>query len=302
MKLWWLSLSSALLSALFSKNVWAAACCGGGFSTPSIIAGDDKAQFTTSYSLTEVVVDSVDSQGLWYQWEDHQRVTTFKIEGAHIFKDVWQVGFSIPVIQRSAMDEVYSGLGDVATSVGYEYLSDWNYNPYRPKGIGFVQAILPTGKSKASSEVGGLDSRGNGFWALGVGTLLTKAWGRWDAFTSLEAHRSFEKEVNTSVVAGTLKPGFGGNYTLGLGFNFKDYRVGSSLSWTYEDPIAVETSLGLSKGVAERYATAAATLSYLASQEWSGSLSYSDQTLFGSPLNTSLGKTVLLQIQRRWSR
>jgi hypothetical protein len=293
---------SFILICFSAQKSFSAACCGGGFAAPSIIAGDDKAQLTTSYSATEVSVDNVDSQGFWRRWDTHQKVQTFRLEGAHIFKDRWQAGFALPIIQRSRQNENYSGLGDTSLSLGYEYLPDWNYNPYRPKGIGFLQITLPTGKSKADSDVGGLDSRGNGFWAIGAGTLLTKALGHWDIFTSIEVHRSFEKAINNLNFTGTLKPGYGSNLGLGLGYNLKDYRFGSSLTWTYEDPINSISADSFHAGAVERYATAVASASYLASDEWSGTLSYSDQTLFGSPINTSLGRGLALQIQRRWGR
>lgn len=301
MKLKFLLLSSFIF--LMTQKSFSAACCGGGFAAPSIIAGDDKAQLTTSFTNTEVVVDNVDSSGIWRKSQQHQKIKTLRFEGAHIFKDRYQFGFSIPVLQREQFGQTYSGLGDMAMSLGYEYLPDWNYNPYRPKGIGYLQLITPTGKSKAESEVGGLDSRGNGFWALGFGTLLTKSWGAWDLFSNLDLHRSFSKEIDTNSLQGRLNPGLGGNLGIGVGYNLKDYRIGSSITWTYEDPIQVENRIGVTQdGYVERYGTFVANVSYLVSPEWSGTFSYSDQTLFGEPINTSLGRGLALQIQRRWGR
>lgn len=295
--------SLTLLSAVSAHKAQAAACCGGGFAAPSVIVGDDKAQITTSYSVVDVVVDNVDTQGVWRKWDSHQQVQTFKVEGAHIFWDLYQAGFSIPIIQRSRESLSYSGLGDISTSLGYEYLPDWDYNPWRPKGIGFMQLTLPTGKSKADSEVGGLDSRGNGFWALGLGTLLTKTWTKFDSFASFEIHRSLGKQVSNSKFSVKLDPGYGGNMGFGFGYNAKDYRFGSSITWTYEDAVKTFSNSGTSHdGSIERYTTGTLNASYMASDEWSGTISYSDQTLFGSPINTSLGKGVALQIQRRWGR
>jgi len=290
-------------SFFLSSLSYGAACCGGGFAAPSLIAGDDQAQVTSSLSVTEVVVDNVDSEGFWRRWETHQKVQTFKLEAAHIFRDRWQAGVSLPLIQRTRESTTSSGWGDIAASVGYEYLPDWNYNPWRPKGTGFLQLTLPTGKSRADSEVGGLDSRGNGFWALGAGTLLTKTWSRWDSFLSLEAHRSMGKHVSHSQFRGQLEPGSGGNIGIGLGYNLREYRLGSGITWTYEDPIKMISDEGvMTPGSVERYATAQLSVSYLASEEWSGTMSLTDQTLFGSPLNTSLGRGLALQLQRRWGR
>lgn len=297
-----MKLSFILLFNLFiSQNVFAAACCGGGSAAASIITSDDKAQVSTSFTSMQVVVDNVDSEGIWRKWDDHQQVKTFRIEAAHIISDLWQVGAAVPIVQRSRLDKTYSGLGDVVGSLGYEYLPEWNYNQYRPKGIGFLQLTLPTGKAKADSEVGGLDSRGNGFWALGIGTMLTKVILEWDFVTSLEVHKSFSKSVSNSNLQGTLQPGFGGNFGLGAGYNFKDYRIGSNITWTYEDPIKV-AAISNSNGTVERYATAALSGSYMYDEEWSGSATYSDQTLFGNPVNTSLGRSLAVQIQKRWGR
>ncbi len=297
----WLASLFSLVFLLPGSLSWGAACCGGGFAAPSIIAGDDKAQLTTSYSYSEVVVDNVDSSGVWRKWDTHQQVQTFRLEGAHLISDRWQAGATIPVVQRSRLDQNYSGLGDVSGALGFEYLPDWDYNPLRPKGIGYLQLTLPTGKSRAESEVGGLDSRGNGFWALGIGTLLTKAIERWDLFSTVEIHRSFDKQVSNSQINGTLNPGFGGNFGLGAGYNTAFWRFGSSITWTYEDPINIRGSTNVD-GSIERYATGILSASYLASNEWAGTISYSDQTLFGSPVNTSLGRTVALVLQRRWGR
>lgn len=288
---------------LSSANVYAAACCGGGGAVPAIISGDDEAQISTSISTTEVIVNNVDSSGVWRKWDQHQKVQTFKIDAAHIFSDRWQAGISLPVMQRTLNEQTYSGLSDVAVSVGYEVLPEWNYSSWRPKGISFMQLTVPTGQSKFESEVGGLDSRGNGFWALGIGTLLTKTFVNWDAFSTIELHASRNQDIQTTSFQGSVQPGYGGNLGFGLGYNLTDYRIGSSVTWTYEDPIDTESNLGIKqKGSVERYATAVASLSYLANDQWSGTVSYSDQTLIGSPLNTSLGRGVAVQLQRRWGR
>ncbi len=291
-----------LFPILTGVRVLAASCCGGGFSLPSLIAGDDKAQLTSSYSFSEVVVGSVDSQGIWRRWEPHQKIQSLKIEGAHIFWDRFQFGFSLPLSQRDYDSTIYSGLGDITTSLGYEYLPDWNYNPWRPKGIGFIQITLPTGKSPLNS-MGGFDSFGGGFWTLSLGTWLSKTWIFLDSFASLGIHHSFPGEFSTLLFSGNIEPGYGGHFQWGLGYNRGDYRLGSSILWAYEDPGKRTSTSGLvTHSPLERSATGILSLSSLFNSEWSGTLSYMDQTLFGSPLNTSLTKGISLQVQRHWER
>ncbi|KYG61651.1 hypothetical protein AZI86_18305 [Bdellovibrio bacteriovorus] len=278
----------------------AAACCGGGFAAPALIVGDDKAQFTSSFGFTDVVVDNVDTQGQWRARDEHQKVQTLRVEAATLIADRWQMGLALPIIQRTYAGESSSGVGDVATTLGYEYLPDWDYNPYRPKGLGYLQITLPTGKSRAESE-NGMDSRGQGFWAAGVGTLLTKSWLRWDGFVSFEAHRSFEKEFENSHMKGKLKPGYGSTFGGGWGYNTAAWRFGGSVLWSYEDAVMIEPA-GYSDGSVERYATASLSASYIPNDEWTGTMTYVDQTVFGEPINTSLGRGVTLQMQRRWGR
>ncbi len=259
-------------------------------SMPALIAGDDRAQFSMSVGATNVVIDNVDAQGIWRKSQEHQSIQTTKLEGAHIFNDRWQAGLSIPILSREFVNQKYSGLGDISTSLAYEYLSDWNYNPYRPKAIAFLQLRFPTGKARADSEVGGLDSRGNGFLAPGVGTMLIKAWGRVDVFSVVEIHRAFAKNISNSLIE------------VGGGYNWSKIRAGLSLSESYEEPINIEMQNGIQRGGAERYGTVTALISYLPSEDWSWIFSYTDQTVVGTPTNTSLGQGVAVLLMRRWSR
>jgi hypothetical protein len=69
----------------------------------------------------------------------------------------------------------------------------------------------------------------------------------------------------------------------------------------YEDPVATSGSVE-SKGSAQRVVTSLASLTYTPVDQWSASISYSDQTLFGRPINTTLAQSVQLYFQRRFDR
>jgi hypothetical protein len=292
---------SALFLFVNEAKTLAAACCGGGFAVPSLIVGDDKAQVTASYSYSHVV-DDVGSDSLWRRRESNETNETYKVAAARIFWDEWQAGLAIPVIRRARANTSSAGLGDVAATLGYEYLPDWDYNPWRPKGLGFLQLTLPTGRYiNESSAAYQLDSRGRGFWALGMGTILTKTLGPWDIFSNIEAHKSFAKNYSNSQSRGILYPGYGGNFGVGGGYNLASLRLGTSLTWTYEDPVKVIGTID-STGSPQRYATASLSGSYLLQNEWATTLTYADQTLFGKPINTSLGRSIAFLLQKRWLR
>ncbi len=290
-----------VFSFFLNENVQASACCGGSFASPATITGDDKAHFSSSISYSEIKSD-VGANGLWRRRSENESSQTLRLEGAHILSDRWQAGIGVPIIQRQRADDRSAGLGDIATQIGYEYLPELEYSAWKPKGIGYLQLTAPTGRSIYESQDSfGLDSRGRGFWALGMGTILTKALARWDLFLRGELHRAREKNVNNTQVQGTLKPGWGGNLTIGAGYNTQRLRFGTNLGWNYEDPVDLLGPTNL-EGQAQRFATLTLMASYLADEKWSATLSYADQTLFGSPSNTSLAQTVLLQVQRRWER
>lgn len=297
-------LSLFSLSFFGARVAVAAACCGGGFAIPSLITGDEAASLTSSFSYSKIDTD-VFTNSVWQKRRDDDVSQILKIEAASVFLDRYQAGFSVPLQTRNrsgAQGGSSSGVGDMAAQVGYEYLPDWDYSEWRPRGVGFVTLTLPTGKSIYESEKqGALDSTGRGFWALGVGTALTKAWTTWDSNIIIEGHRGFNKSIVNSQISGTLKPGFGGSLAVGSGYNLAKFRFGGSIAWTYEDAIDVAGTTS-SLGSAQRYATGTAMLTQLLDADWAWTLSYADQTLFGSPTNTTLAQTLAFTVQKRFSR
>lgn len=297
-----LSIFSFLALTLSAPQIFAAACCGGGFALPSIITGDDKAQITTTYSYSNLDT-RVQDNGVWRKQKDLSTTQTLRLEGAHIFQDRYQAGFALPVLvkdQQGLAGGSSSGLGDVQALVGYEYLPDWNYNPWRPKGIGFLTLIAPTGSSQYESD-SLYNNRGRGFWTLGAGTILTKSWIKWDVLGTVEFHRRLTKSVNNEHFQGEVTPGWGHSVALGAGYNLQNWRLGTSLSWNSEDAIS-DGGQNIYTFEKERYATLALLASYTFAQTWAGTFSYADQTLLGDPTNTTLSKTVSFLIQKKWSR
>jgi hypothetical protein len=293
----------AIWLALFLPHLaQASACCGGNFSGPALITGDDQNQFSPSLTYSRIDTD-VESSGLWRKRSEPETVKSLSLQASHVFWDRWQAGLGIPVLQRSRGVFTESGIGDVSANLGYEYWNDWDYHPIRPKGIGYLQLIAPSGKSIDESDSRyQLDVQGRGFWALGIGTVLTKTFTRWDAFSSFDLHRSFEKNASTAQGPTRLKPGWGGSASLGAGFHFENFRLGSSLSWNYEDPVDTESATFSSEGSPQRFVTAAASLTWILENEWSFTAQYADQGLIGSPVNTTLSQSVSLQLQKRWLR
>lgn len=295
-----------LFALLIQFPAFAASCCGGSLSAPALILGDEQRTLTTTFAQREILED-VDTNGIWRKNQNHEHVQNLKIDFATLFADRWQAGLSLPLIRKSkqfnAEENSKTGLGDLVLTLGYEALPEWEYSDWKPRGYLFTTLTAPTGKSLYETQGNTLDVRGRGFWALGVGAAFTKRWGLIDAITQLEIHRSLPKSATDPGGAGQLqlKPGFGSSWLLGAGYSLKEFRFGLELSGRTEQATAV-SGAQTSTGSAERDVTASAIVGYLFNDNLAGRLSFSEQRLFGSPLNTSLGQIVSLSIQNRWAR
>ncbi len=294
-------ISLSLLILLNFEAAWSAACCGGSFAAPTLISSDDRAQVSFSSSYMDIRKD-VSTEGYWIDRKNPESLNTFKFDAAWVFLDRWQSGLSLPVIRRAQEQESATGLGDINLTAGYEWLPDWDYNPWRPKGLVYFQLTVPTGRSiHESQSTLGLDARGRGFWAAGLGSLLTKSVRRYDFFLNTEVHRAFGKSVETQNFLIQVKPSWGVSATGGIGYNLKAFRFGSSLQLVYENPVKTSGSIN-SDGALQRFVALSTSLSYLYDEVWSTTISYTDQGLLGSPFNTALGQVVALQVQRKWQR
>ena len=300
--------SSALIFLCFGfcQNLTSAAhsaeYCNQGLISPILIVGDNESQFTALATFGSLVSGHTDNNGDYPNAPNHAIDKTRVLDGETLLSDRVQAGFTLPVVELSNPGSDVSGLGDFTTRIGYEYLTDWTYNPFRPKGIGFLELTLPTGKTKFESSLGELDTNGNGFWSVGGGTLLTKVVEDFDVFLSLEAHRNFSKSINTTQLSGTLYPGTGGSMGFGVGYTLDAFRFGAALSWSLESPIRFSGLNTQFESEFERYSTASLSMSYFATEEWAGTITYLDQTWFSDSVNTNLARSVALQIQRSWPR
>lgn len=290
-----------ILSSSFSH---AASCCGGGFSIPALILGDDHSQFTASASQS-TTSDEVLSNGKWLRRQDSNQAQTLKLEGATLLSDSLQAGVSVPLLNKKATGNPDStGTGDVSLYLGHESFAETSYSHWRPKGVTFVQLTLPTAPSVYDApEAASTEVRGRGFYTLGAGVALVKAWKKWDAHFSVELHRSLARNTSSRIYGGEIEvhPGWGGSQTLGVGWNTELFRLGSAVSFLYEDPIQIQGATE-SQGSLQRNMTWSVSGSYMLSSESAITVAYSDQSLLGEPLNSSLNKTVQMSYQQRWPR
>jgi hypothetical protein len=290
LSVWTFSILNVL--ALAAPDAMGAACCGSSVAVPAIITGDDRAQVSASFSHMEIFTD-VGSDSIWRRRARSETKETLKLEAAHIFKDRWQAGATVPLVDGEQ--------GDLSLNVAYEFLTNWDYHPWRPKGFVYFQMTAPTGISPYDGKPPG-DVTGKGFYTPSIGAFLLKDVGRWDFYSGLLLRQPLARDFETADSSGRLHPGLGGQLSLGAGRRLsRELRLGALLVWEYDDPIKV-TGPTPSSGAVERGCSAVASASYDLNGEKTVSFAYTDQSLFGSPTNTSLGRTVSVFFQKRWLR
>lgn len=293
----------------FVRAASAAPCCGGASALPQLITGDDRAQVSASLSHGNVIGDAP-PQGIpvFRAASDSERVQILRFDAAYLVEERLQVGMGLPIVRRSRNfsekdGSSATGLGDLGASAAYEFLPQWTYSAWKPRGFVFTQITVPTGPSIYDASQSHLvDARGRGYWSAAAGVAFVKSWGNWDALASIEGHRSFSRTVSSSDGQSiSLHPGWGASALLGGGFSpgGGDLRLGLSLSPVHEGAIDVEGGV-TSRSEAQLVWNTSAQVGYLLSPEWSSSLAYTDQTLLGPARNVSLSRTVMLSLQHRW--
>jgi hypothetical protein len=288
---------------LNAPHLFAAACCGGGASFPSLILSDDQAQVGLSSSYSRVVGD-VPSHGIavFRSSEKKESNLTYAIDASGIFYDRWQVGAQLAVIRHSyeTSKNNFSAwdFGDAAATLGYEILPEYAYSIWKPRGFLFMQAIFPTGKNVYESKMpGAVDAGGKGYYSLSIGSFLIKSWHEWDTSLRCAYVHSFPKKFNLSDGSQIwVRPGYLMNAALSLGYSPGKslWRIGMGLNPSY-------TAYEKSKNYRLVW-NSTFDLSRILFSRWVTGLSYNDQTLMGPAKNTTLERGITFFLRYRWER
>ena len=300
-----------LLSLMKLPTALAAACCAGNAAAPALISGDESSQLGITAARISVIGDAPGS-GIPVFRSAHESETTAsaRLDFATLINDRWQVGAVVPWIQhrvsRLGSDSSASSLGDLKLNVGFEALPEWTYSAWKPRGYVFAQAILPTSRSIYETESStATDTIGRGFLGLAVGALLLKHGAEWDAFLIPELHHSFSRSFNTSATSYEVlevSPGWGASIAFGGGWSWSEFRLGARLQPVYAQGKRVRSPSSDTISTYQLSWDAGLDVTYLANEDWSFTAAYTDQTLIGPAVNSSLSRSFALGLQRRWQR
>lgn len=298
---------------LRAPSAFAAACCAGNSAAPSILSSDDAAQLSISAARGTVIGDAP-AQGIPVFRNDgsSEVTTTYLLSGAMLLSDRWQAGAAIPLVNHTLQTPAgnttgSTSLGDLRFTTAYEFLPEWTYSNWKPRGFVFAQLTLPTGVSIYESQIqGAVDAAGKGFTSASLGTLLVKRWAAWDAYALPELHYSFSRAFTPDFQAAEIQAGsnWGGSFALGVGLSpgAGDFRVGLRVQPIYESPRDVTSAAGLSVTSEQLSWNSTLEATYMAGVRWSINAAYTDQTLLGPAINTSLSRIFALALQHRWQR
>ena len=304
------SIRAVLLTFLIGTTgvvniVEAAPCCSAGSALPALITSDDVGQFSVNQSMSSTVMDA-SSRGPAIVRSDSSAESTLstRILAATKISEYFQIGGGFSFLSRSTSvsgkEFQESGLGDTELSVGYEFLPEWNYSRYRPKGVLYLQNVFPTGKAiQDPAALNIADVRGQGVFQNVFGAAFTKAFSDFDFYVTPEIRRLHSKTFSGGTrVSGT----WGGALQLGAGWSMSREPIRFSLRTqpTFQGGRIVEnadqTSLSGDKWVWNTGADATYTFNEVNVLL----LSYSDQTLFGPARNTTLERSLGVGYLRRW--
>lgn len=304
-----LFISIATIAASSQTHALAGACCASGGALPSLITGDDHAQFSTTVSRGSVIGDAPREGIPVFRSSNHQEnLTTIQLSAATLVSDLWQAGASLPVHRRDLTRETSNtkaqGFGDAVVSVGYEALPEYDYSIWRPHGYVFSTLTVPTGTSiYTASERSQTDAFGKGFFTPGFGALFKKDFGSFDTSWLAEAHYSLGKTFNAAEEAVTVGNFWGASTQLGLGYRVANaVRVGLKVGPSYTQALRTETSLGTDISATKLVWDSTFDFTYVLRNEWALLASYTDQTLLGPVMNTSLSRTLMLGFQKSFPR
>lgn len=289
---------------LMSSASFSASCCGGGSSFPSVITGDYRAQFSLAIS-NSAVNGEVDSQDTYLKrYGDFKEVNeVINLSYAYAWDNAFQVGVSFPIIKNTKVmgdiRESNTGLGDPSFLGTYEFLPEVGYSYLKPRGFIYVKTNLALSPSTYNAqEIYRTDSRGAGRHSLSLGLIFSKIINRHDFQLLIEGHYNLKNEFEKGLV---IEDSLGSSALIGYGYNFlkSDIRLGLSLSPKMENEIEFEG--GGSKTKPRSLVWNTNFMVSYAYAEYSFNFSYSDQNLVGPMKNTSLSRTLSLNILKFWN-
>jgi hypothetical protein len=287
----------ALLFLVFHNDLFAASCCGSGASSSLIIIGDNIQEYSLGFSYRNDL-GQTDNKG-WASFHgadvvDSQSAFNFQLQRQA--NDRYQFAIKSAIIQKNIKKqnrkEVNQGMGDVDLQATFEFLPEFTYSVWKPRGFVYMKTTIPMSQSlyDSSSSIFS-DVRGSGLYSLSMGTFFIKHISNITFKTTLEWQHFLAKDFAQM----SLKSYDKLFVPLGMSYAFdpSPFAFGLGASWSYQAPKKFSGSISATSN--EEYFWDFNTfINWTISREHSLGLSYSDTTLIGKNINSSLYRSLAL--------
>lgn len=275
----------------------ASSCCGGGSSSSLIILGDNRTEFGFGISKRS---DFGQTNSTGYSYLNGNQITdlknTINLEMKHSFADYWQTAIKLGIAEKhiikNNLDEKHTGLADFETQLSFEYMPEFNYDLIRPRGFIYSKFTIPFSKSIYDSNSAiQSDVLGNGFYTYSLGTLFVKKINDFQLKLSLELIHYFNRSFQN------IKISDSNNFIIPVGISYaiphSDFTIGASNSFNYSSSKKIKTEINTTTNTG-RFIDTTLFINYSREGQSTYSLSYSDSSLIGESINSTLYRIVNL--------
>lgn len=296
-------MKALLILTLIQVNTFAASCCGGGSAIPSLITGDNEAQFSITQSYANIVGKTYSkNRNIFYSDNKSYKTLTTSIKSARLITPLLQIGLGISILHKNHREgskkESKTHLGDSDLSLAYEFLPDTFYSKWRPRGFLYLKHTFPTGRSSHESTYKLLtDVTGRGQHLSSFGLVFTKVFKSIDWQFSGEYKNLHEAQINNIKISNSA----GGSIGLNIGYSPSNgpIRMEFGVTRNHFDKKEIQINGSTQKSTREQYWDFDLNASYMINDS-TFTLSYLDQTLIGSVENTTLSRKISISWLERW--
>lgn len=290
----WAALAvAALLSNVFSQNLWAAACCGGGQGASMVITSDEIYRFRIGQGVTQ-------SSGKTLNFGQAAYADTPLVQAAGSFGAAWAYSDKFQASIDGGWlrnDHDNWGVKDVATSATYVLHRNYLFEPWMPEIFATLGMVWPTGTSFYETRARATD---DALYKLKTSLLFSKTNMHWDWSASFSFLKSFERRFESADVSVAKGNALASEFSVGYSPVFEPkLHFGVTQTVYFGAPNVITTTENQKQRSLASYAfPLTLAVAYAWTDNWSTSFSYANSRMFRSQ-NSELADTLNLQVSYR---
>jgi len=291
-----ITLTSLVLLFLYQSRSFGAACCGGSSTAPLIMAKEMKS--TVIFSLTkDSLTNSASNDGVTSRRSKEINSITDQLNVGAIYSlsPYLQIAGSFTYLSQHAVtkeaQESSSGLKNGTIQFNYEFLPEYFYSTWKPRGFIFSSLTTPLGKSiYEAKKTFQTDAISDGQYSLNSGLYFLKNWSRWDANFLISFSHFFSKdfESNDQTIQVGNYQNFISNIEVGFTPESSNSRIGILFNFSYQGKKEISDNPILN----ESYHLGLGLNGLYQFSKFNIGINYLDQSFFNVAKNKELSQTI----------